>query len=248
MTAVLGSNRVNRGGSWINNARNCRASNRNNNPPGNRNNNLGFRLLSTRRRQGARFTDRARVPGPSPGGSSCSGEQPDEQQQPAASGRPECATAVAGNPSIPDQAVLQDSGSRAPQDHSAAGPRPGDDSAVDTYARTLIAASRRKEDRPEVSATSFDTDSPPAKPSGRRPECTASQTAPKAGRAPGVPMHRHLPGPGAGRGGTRRTRAVPWDHSGTILLLQAALNCSKLLRFAPERSLAVLGPCSQRCS
>ena len=168
MTAVSGSNRVNRGGSWINNARNCRASNRNNNPPGNRNNNLGFRLLSTRRRQGARFTDRARVPGPCPGGSSCSGEQPDEQQQPAASGRPECATAVAGNPSIPDQAVLQDSGSRAAQDHSAAGPRPGGDSAVDTYARIVIAASRRKEDRPEVSATSFDTDSPPAKPSVRR--------------------------------------------------------------------------------
>lgn len=40
----MGSNRVNRGGSWNNNPRNCRVSNRNNNNPDNRNNNLGFRL------------------------------------------------------------------------------------------------------------------------------------------------------------------------------------------------------------
>ena len=39
-----GSNRVNRGGSWNNNARNCRSANRNNNSPSNSNNNLGFRL------------------------------------------------------------------------------------------------------------------------------------------------------------------------------------------------------------
>jgi len=45
--AVSGSNRVNRGGSWNNNASNCRSAYRNNNSPGNRNNNLGFRLLST---------------------------------------------------------------------------------------------------------------------------------------------------------------------------------------------------------
>jgi formylglycine-generating enzyme required for sulfatase activity len=36
---------VNRGGSWNNNAKNCRAANRNNNNPDNRNNNLGFRLV-----------------------------------------------------------------------------------------------------------------------------------------------------------------------------------------------------------
>jgi formylglycine-generating enzyme required for sulfatase activity len=35
---------VNRGGSWNNDAQNCRVSNRNNNDPTNRNNNLGFRL------------------------------------------------------------------------------------------------------------------------------------------------------------------------------------------------------------
>ena len=38
-----GSNRVNRGGSWNNNTRNCRVSNRNNWTPDNRNN-LGLRL------------------------------------------------------------------------------------------------------------------------------------------------------------------------------------------------------------
>ncbi len=41
---VVGSNRVNRGGSWINNPQNCRVSNRNNWNPDNRNNNIGFRL------------------------------------------------------------------------------------------------------------------------------------------------------------------------------------------------------------
>ena len=40
----MGSNRVNRGGSWNNDARNCRSANRNRNDPENRNNNLGFRL------------------------------------------------------------------------------------------------------------------------------------------------------------------------------------------------------------
>lgn len=40
-----GSNRVNRGGSWNNNARNCRVSNRNRNNPDNRNNNIGLRLV-----------------------------------------------------------------------------------------------------------------------------------------------------------------------------------------------------------
>ena len=39
-----GTNRVNRGGSWNNDAGNCRSANRNRNEPGNRNNNVGFRL------------------------------------------------------------------------------------------------------------------------------------------------------------------------------------------------------------
>ncbi|MBN1355754.1 SUMF1/EgtB/PvdO family nonheme iron enzyme [bacterium] len=42
-----GSNRVKRGGNWNNNAQSCRSANRNNNTPGNRNNNLGFRLLNS---------------------------------------------------------------------------------------------------------------------------------------------------------------------------------------------------------
>lgn len=37
---------MNRGGSWNNNAGNCRAANRNNNTPSNRNDNIGFRLSS----------------------------------------------------------------------------------------------------------------------------------------------------------------------------------------------------------
>ncbi|MBK7408735.1 MAG: SUMF1/EgtB/PvdO family nonheme iron enzyme [Saprospirales bacterium] len=41
-----GSNRVLRGGSWNNDAENCRVANRNNNNnPDNRNNNNGFRLV-----------------------------------------------------------------------------------------------------------------------------------------------------------------------------------------------------------
>lgn len=40
------SNRVLRGGSWNNNAQNVRVANRNNNTPSNRNNNIGFRVVS----------------------------------------------------------------------------------------------------------------------------------------------------------------------------------------------------------
>jgi Sulfatase-modifying factor enzyme 1 len=41
---AAGSNRVNRGGSWNNDAANCRTANRNTNEPTNRTNNNGFRL------------------------------------------------------------------------------------------------------------------------------------------------------------------------------------------------------------
>ncbi|MCM8599308.1 MAG: SUMF1/EgtB/PvdO family nonheme iron enzyme [Candidatus Accumulibacter sp.] len=42
--AVAGDQRVLRGGSWNNNGRNVRSANRNYNEPGERNNNIGFRL------------------------------------------------------------------------------------------------------------------------------------------------------------------------------------------------------------
>ena len=43
-TILKGSNRVLRGGSWNNDAANCRTANRNTNEPTNRNTNNGFRL------------------------------------------------------------------------------------------------------------------------------------------------------------------------------------------------------------
>lgn len=54
----MGPNRVYRGGSWNSNARNVRAAYRNGNHPGNRNDNVGFRL--------ARVQERAGEPTPDP--------------------------------------------------------------------------------------------------------------------------------------------------------------------------------------
>jgi formylglycine-generating enzyme required for sulfatase activity len=51
VSAGTGSQRVNRGGSWINNARNCACAIRNANQPANRDNNLGFRLANSLLRQ-----------------------------------------------------------------------------------------------------------------------------------------------------------------------------------------------------
>ncbi len=44
--SIEGRDRVLRGGSWNNDADNCRTANRNRNNPDNRNNNYGFRLVS----------------------------------------------------------------------------------------------------------------------------------------------------------------------------------------------------------
>ena len=43
---------MNRGGSWNNEAANCRSANRNRNTPENRNNNLGFRVALAQRHGG----------------------------------------------------------------------------------------------------------------------------------------------------------------------------------------------------
>ncbi|MFH1491492.1 MAG: SUMF1/EgtB/PvdO family nonheme iron enzyme [Pseudomonadota bacterium] len=56
-----------RGGSWNNDAHNCRSAYRNNNEPDNRNNNVGFRLSSSRPRSDAacpRISGQHRRPGP----------------------------------------------------------------------------------------------------------------------------------------------------------------------------------------
>ena len=78
---TTGSNRVKRGGSWNNNAQNCRAANRNNNDPGNRNNNLGFRPTSSRhsgcsgapRPEGSRLRTRPLCQGPDHALQACAG-------------------------------------------------------------------------------------------------------------------------------------------------------------------------------
>lgn len=77
--AESGSNRVRRGGSWNNTASNCRSAYRNNNDPSNRNNNIGFRLVSTMRPEG-HAGSHPPSPAPRSGG--------DEQARPRASGSP----------------------------------------------------------------------------------------------------------------------------------------------------------------
>jgi hypothetical protein len=52
-----GDHRVNRGGSWNNDARNVRVAYRNANHPDNRNNDLGFRLARAQEHAGGRVPD-----------------------------------------------------------------------------------------------------------------------------------------------------------------------------------------------
>jgi len=54
---------VKRGGNWNNNANNCRVANRNNNNPGNSNNNIGFRILNTDNDRMISFKDEVRYRG-----------------------------------------------------------------------------------------------------------------------------------------------------------------------------------------
>jgi formylglycine-generating enzyme required for sulfatase activity len=49
MSVTTGENRVLRGGSWANHGRNVRSAYRNYDHPGNRNDNIGFRLARAQR-------------------------------------------------------------------------------------------------------------------------------------------------------------------------------------------------------
>jgi hypothetical protein len=65
---TVGPKRVIRGGSWNSNAHNVRAANRNWNEPGNRNDNIGFRLARAQTWAGSPTPDPTVVPSRPPAG------------------------------------------------------------------------------------------------------------------------------------------------------------------------------------
>ena len=80
--------RVLRGGSWNNNANNCRSANRNRNTPDNRNNNIGFRVVVGARAlhgQNRRMGMRRASVGES---RACSGDEGDFIRKSTGRGRP----------------------------------------------------------------------------------------------------------------------------------------------------------------
>ena len=76
MGVETGERRVLRGGSWINNARNLRSAYRNDNAPGNRNENIGFRLALARRGCGCSPMDQTPILSCRPVLSTGPGEKP----------------------------------------------------------------------------------------------------------------------------------------------------------------------------
>jgi len=70
-----GANRVIRGGSWNNNARNVRAAYRNHNDPDNRNDNLGFRCARAHNRTERSGPEQIAIPGVPPGSPKLNGRR-----------------------------------------------------------------------------------------------------------------------------------------------------------------------------
>ncbi|MGN0861202.1 MAG: hypothetical protein ACI4P3_04840 [Candidatus Spyradosoma sp.] len=58
---------MNRGGSWNNPVRNCRSANRDYNSPGNRNNDLGFRVCAAQKSTDIGVLEQSRAPFPARG-------------------------------------------------------------------------------------------------------------------------------------------------------------------------------------
>jgi hypothetical protein len=78
------SSKTLRGGSWNNNPRNVRASNRNRNEPGKRNNNNGFRCLGDGRHRECDEGQSRFAPKANPGVPSCDPEDTPGRESPRA--------------------------------------------------------------------------------------------------------------------------------------------------------------------
>ena len=99
MGVKSGERRLLRGGSWINEARNLCSAYRNDNDPGNRNDNNGFRLALARRDGGYRPMDQTRILSRCPGADLGMGEKP--MAAGVLVGRADAARRLAGWPTRP---------------------------------------------------------------------------------------------------------------------------------------------------
>jgi len=152
----VGSNRVNRGGSWNNHPENCRSANRNNNSPGNRNNNLGFRLALARR-----IVEHVRRTGQSPVPGRC--ESP--------SGANPRSTGGVGSPTGEDSARAfssSEKGCITSEDRNASRPAPGK-APTTSLTRQPRQASDPEDLRPETASNSPSTRAEAAKSCPKKP-------------------------------------------------------------------------------